>query len=187
MGPDAISFLLLKTSLPSLCQIMFKDSESKWNKVFCVPVGVSLSLHGSEPQRRSPHRRRVPLQPLASGYQAADRPLAFPTCGEAEIMEESSAEAPDSSTQDDVPPLGETHRHFFYLKLFKFNTGLWLREVSPVVVVDSLQLQMWNRVVHNVNILLGQCCVCSHAKLRCSVWMADMSTSRWDYPKLISF
>uniref|UniRef100_A0A4W6G0Y1 Anoctamin n=1 Tax=Lates calcarifer TaxID=8187 RepID=A0A4W6G0Y1_LATCA len=67
-------------------------------------------------------RRRVPLQPLASGYQAADRPLAFPTCGEAEIMEESSAEAPDSSTQDDVPPLGETHRHFFYLKLFKFNT-----------------------------------------------------------------
>ncbi|GLD48102.1 anoctamin-4-like isoform X3 [Lates japonicus] len=67
--------------------------------------GVSLSLHGSEPQWRSPHRRRVPLQPSASGYQAADRPLAFPTCGEADIMEESSAEAPDSSTQDDVPPL----------------------------------------------------------------------------------
>ncbi|GAA6227774.1 anoctamin-4-like isoform X3 [Lates japonicus] len=68
-------------------------------------TSVSLSLHGSEPQWRSPHRRRVPLQPSASGYQAADRPLAFPTCGEADIMEESSAEAPDSSTQDDVPPL----------------------------------------------------------------------------------
>lgn len=28
--------------------------------------------------------------------------------GKPDIMEESSAEAPDSSTQDDVPPLGET-------------------------------------------------------------------------------
>ncbi|KAG7232163.1 hypothetical protein INR49_009482, partial [Caranx melampygus] len=68
-------------------------------------TSVSLSLHGSEPQRQSPHRRRVPLQPLAFGYQAAVRPLAFPSCGGADMMEESSAEAPDSSTQDDVPPL----------------------------------------------------------------------------------
>ncbi|XP_023144192.2 anoctamin-4 isoform X1 [Amphiprion ocellaris] len=68
-------------------------------------TSVSLSLHGSEPQRQSSHRHRVPLQPSASGYQAADRPLAFPSCRKADIMEESSAEAPDSSTQDDVPPL----------------------------------------------------------------------------------
>ncbi|TMS02546.1 Anoctamin-4, partial [Larimichthys crocea] len=65
---------------------------------------VSLSLHGSEPKRRSP-RRRVQLQPSVSGYQAADRILAFSFCGKADIMEESSGEAPDSSTQDDLPPL----------------------------------------------------------------------------------
>ncbi|XP_051804577.1 anoctamin-4-like isoform X1 [Acanthochromis polyacanthus] len=68
-------------------------------------TSVSLSLHGSEPQRQSSHRHRVPLHPSASGYQAAVRPLAFPSCRKADIMEESSAEAPDSSTQDDVPPL----------------------------------------------------------------------------------
>ncbi|XP_075932197.1 anoctamin-4-like [Anarhichas minor] len=68
-------------------------------------TSVSFSLHGSEPHRRSPHRRRVPPQPSASGYQAAGRPLAFPSCGEADIMEESSSKADDSSTQDDVPPL----------------------------------------------------------------------------------
>ncbi|XP_037616622.1 anoctamin-4-like [Sebastes umbrosus] len=68
-------------------------------------TSVSLSLHGSEPRRRSPRRRRVPLQPSASGYQAADRPLAFPSCGTADIMEESSSKAEDSSSLDDVPPL----------------------------------------------------------------------------------
>ncbi|XP_047194539.1 anoctamin-4 isoform X1 [Hippoglossus stenolepis] len=68
-------------------------------------TSVSLSLHGSEPQRQSLHRRRVPLQPSASGYLAADRPLVFPSCGNSDIMEESSAETPDSSTQDNVPPL----------------------------------------------------------------------------------
>ncbi|XP_028275099.1 anoctamin-4-like [Parambassis ranga] len=68
-------------------------------------TSVSLSLHGSEPQPQSPHRHKVPLQPSASGYQAADRPLVFPSCGKADIMEASSAEAPDSSAQDDVPPL----------------------------------------------------------------------------------
>ncbi|XP_041819917.1 anoctamin-4-like [Chelmon rostratus] len=70
-------------------------------------TSVSLFLHGSEPQRQSPYRRRVPLQPSASGCQAADRPLAFSSRGgKADSMEESSVEAPDSSTQDDVPPLG---------------------------------------------------------------------------------
>ncbi|TKS91086.1 Anoctamin-4 Transmembrane protein 16D [Collichthys lucidus] len=67
-------------------------------------TSVSLSLHGSEPKRRSP-RRRVQLQPSVSGYQAADRILAFSFCGKPDIMEESSGEAPDSSTQDDMPPL----------------------------------------------------------------------------------
>ncbi|KAM3859282.1 anoctamin-4-like isoform 3-T3 [Diretmus argenteus] len=63
--------------------------------------GVSLSLHGSEPRWRSPHR-----QPSASGYQAPDRPLAFQARQAAEIMEESSSEAPDyANTQDDAPPL----------------------------------------------------------------------------------
>ncbi|KAF3704914.1 Anoctamin-4 [Channa argus] len=68
-------------------------------------TSVSLSLHGSEPQRQSPHQRRVPLQPSASGYQAADRPLALASRGKADIMEESSAETADSSTQDEAPPL----------------------------------------------------------------------------------
>ncbi|XP_060885857.1 anoctamin-4-like isoform X2 [Labrus mixtus] len=70
-------------------------------------TSVSLSLHGFEPHQQSPHQRRVPLQPSASGFKAAERTLAFSSCGkEADIiMEESSAEAPDSSTQDDVPPL----------------------------------------------------------------------------------
>ncbi|KAF7664480.1 hypothetical protein LDENG_00176140 [Lucifuga dentata] len=68
-------------------------------------TSVSLSLHGCEPQWQTPHRRRAPLQPSASGFQAADRPLTFPSCGAEDIMEESSAEAPDSGTQDDVPPL----------------------------------------------------------------------------------
>ncbi|CAB1412637.1 unnamed protein product [Pleuronectes platessa] len=67
--------------------------------------GVSLSLHGSEPQRQSLHRRISPLQPSASGYLTADRPLVFPSCGNSDIMEESSAETPDSSTQDNGPPL----------------------------------------------------------------------------------
>ena len=84
---------------------------------------MSLFLHGSEPQQQSLHRHRVSLHPSATGYQAADRPLAFPSCGKADIMEESSAEAPDSSTQDDVPPLGETHRH----------NDLEVREVSPQI------------------------------------------------------
>uniref|UniRef100_A0A668VTA6 Anoctamin n=2 Tax=Oreochromis aureus TaxID=47969 RepID=A0A668VTA6_OREAU len=68
-------------------------------------TSASLSLHGSELQHQSLRRHRVQLQPLASGYRAADRPLAFPSCGEEDIMEESLATAPDSSTQDDVPPL----------------------------------------------------------------------------------
>ncbi|XP_041636798.1 anoctamin-4-like isoform X2 [Cheilinus undulatus] len=69
-------------------------------------TSVSLSLHGFELQQQSPHRHRVPLQPSASGFKAADRPLVFfPRGKEADIMEESSAEAPDSSTQDDIPPL----------------------------------------------------------------------------------
>ncbi|KAM9327575.1 anoctamin-4-like [Pholidichthys leucotaenia] len=67
-------------------------------------TGVSLSLHGSESQWHGLHRHRVPLQP-STGYRAVDRALTFPSCGEADIMEESSAHAPDSSTQDDVPPL----------------------------------------------------------------------------------
>lgn len=92
-------------------QTSSKHEEIMCKKVCLCLTGVSLSLHGSEPQWRSLHRRRVPLQPSASGYQAADRPLAFSTCGKAEIMEESSAKVPDSSTQDDVPPLGETLQH----------------------------------------------------------------------------
>ncbi|KAG7497295.1 anoctamin-4 isoform X1 [Solea senegalensis] len=68
-------------------------------------TSVSLSLHGSESQHQSLHRRRVPLQPSASGCQAAVRLFAFPSSGKADIMEESSAGAPDSSTQDDVPRL----------------------------------------------------------------------------------
>lgn len=82
--------------------------EASVNYSSLCPIGVSLSLHGSEPQQSSPYRRRVRLQASASGYQAADRPLTFPMQGKADIMEESSVEAPDSSTQDDVPPLGET-------------------------------------------------------------------------------
>uniref|UniRef100_A0A8D3APN2 Anoctamin n=1 Tax=Scophthalmus maximus TaxID=52904 RepID=A0A8D3APN2_SCOMX len=88
-------------------------------------AGVSLSLHESEPQRRSPHRRRVPPLPSASGYQAADRPLVFPSFGKADTMEESSAEAPDSSTQDNAPPLGETHHQrglTLINNLFKLDT-----------------------------------------------------------------
>lgn len=84
-----------------------KRKKTKSNNVLRVLVGVSLSLHGSELQHHSLHRHRVQLQPSASGYRAADRPLAFPSCGEDDIMEESLATAPDSSTQDDVPPLGE--------------------------------------------------------------------------------
>lgn len=90
-----------------------KCNKKSVNKSSPCPIGVSLSLHGCEPQRRSPHRRRVRLRPSASGYQAADRPLAFPSCEKADIMEESSAEALDSSTRDDVPPLGETQHHSF--------------------------------------------------------------------------
>ncbi|XP_029350776.1 anoctamin-4 isoform X3 [Echeneis naucrates] len=67
-------------------------------------TSVSLFLHGSEPQRQSPYLRRVPLQPLAFGYQAAERPLAYPNSGEEGIMEESSVETPESSTQDTAPP-----------------------------------------------------------------------------------
>lgn len=81
-----------------------KCNKKSVNKSSLCPIGVSLSLHGCEPQRRSPHRRRVRLRPSASG---------FPSCEKADIMEESSVEALDSSTQDDVPPLGETQHHSF--------------------------------------------------------------------------
>lgn len=102
--------------------------------VFSVPVGVSFSLHGSEPHQRSPHHHRVPPQPSASGYQAADRLLAFLSCGEAETMEESSSKAEDSSTQDNVPPLGETlglqpSGLFVYRDWFKCKRGVYVREI----------------------------------------------------------
>ncbi|KAM4569136.1 anoctamin-4-like isoform 2-T2 [Odontesthes bonariensis] len=69
-----------------------------------ITIDVSLSLHGSEPQQQSPHQHRVLLQPSASGYQAADRPLAFPYCGREDIMEEFLAKALDANIQDNVPP-----------------------------------------------------------------------------------
>ncbi|XP_044042132.1 anoctamin-4-like isoform X1 [Siniperca chuatsi] len=93
-------------SCPASLSVTPLPSFSASQETLCdSSTSVSLSLHGSEPQRQSPHRHRVPLQPSASGYQAADRALAFSSCGKADIMEESSVEAPDSSTQDDVPPL----------------------------------------------------------------------------------
>ncbi|KAF7228888.1 anoctamin-4 isoform X1 [Nothobranchius furzeri] len=68
-------------------------------------TNVSLSLHGSEPKQQSPHRRRALAQPSTSGYQSADRPLTILHLEREDIMEESSAEALDSSIQDHVPPL----------------------------------------------------------------------------------
>ncbi|XP_061570126.1 anoctamin-4-like [Cololabis saira] len=66
-------------------------------------TNVSLSLHGSEPQRQTPHPQSVLPQTSASCYQAADRPLIFPYCGREDIMEESSATTLESSIQDDEP------------------------------------------------------------------------------------
>ncbi|XP_026183123.1 anoctamin-4 isoform X2 [Mastacembelus armatus] len=101
-----ISEHLELVSCPASLSITPLPTRSASQETLCdSSTSVSLSLHGSEPQRQSPQRHRVPLQPSASGYQAADRPFAFPLCRKADIMEESSAEAPDSSTQDDVPPL----------------------------------------------------------------------------------
>ncbi|XP_014904621.1 anoctamin-4 isoform X1 [Poecilia latipinna] len=68
-------------------------------------TNVSLSLHGSEPKQQSPHRYRELQRPSASGYQPVDRPLAFLYRERDGVMEESSAETLDSSTQGDVPPL----------------------------------------------------------------------------------
>ncbi|XP_032444772.1 anoctamin-4 isoform X1 [Xiphophorus hellerii] len=68
-------------------------------------TNVSLSLHGSEPKQQSPHRHRELQRPSASGYQPAGRPLAFRYRERDGVMEESSAETLDSSTQGDVPPL----------------------------------------------------------------------------------
>ncbi|XP_032361622.1 anoctamin-4 isoform X3 [Etheostoma spectabile] len=101
-----ISEYLEPVSCPASLSITPLPTCSASQETLCdSSTRVSLSLHGSEPQRRSPHQRRVPLQPSASGYQAADRPLAFPSTGKADIMEESSSPAADSSTQDDVPPV----------------------------------------------------------------------------------
>ncbi|XP_034719151.1 anoctamin-4-like isoform X1 [Etheostoma cragini] len=101
-----ISEYLEPVSCPASLSITPLPTCSASQETLCdSSTRVSLSLHGSEPQRRSPHRRRVPLQPSASGYQAADRPLAFPSTGKADIMEESSSPAADSSTQDEVPPV----------------------------------------------------------------------------------
>ncbi|XP_029969201.1 anoctamin-4-like [Salarias fasciatus] len=92
-------------SCPASLSVTPLPTCSASQETLCDSSSVSSSLHGSEPRRQSPHQHRVPLQPSASGYQAADRPLAFLRRRTADIMEESSAEAPDSSTQDDVPPL----------------------------------------------------------------------------------
>uniref|UniRef100_A0A669B4J0 Anoctamin n=1 Tax=Oreochromis niloticus TaxID=8128 RepID=A0A669B4J0_ORENI len=100
--------------------------------MLCILTGASLSLHGSELQHQSLRRHRVQLQPLASGYRAADRPLAFPSCGEEDIMEESLATAPDSSTQDDVPPLGEHHQQ--QLHLCRLHSAYFL----PASLADSI-------------------------------------------------
>lgn len=53
-------------------------------------------------------------------------------------MEESSAEALDSSTQYSVPPPWrdpppkgpEIFVHFSYLNMFRFNTGMYVRKVT---------------------------------------------------------
>ncbi|XP_016889956.1 anoctamin-4-like isoform X1 [Cynoglossus semilaevis] len=68
-------------------------------------TSVNFSPRGSGPSRPLLHRRRVQLQPTTSDPQAADGALAPPSCGQAAVVEDSSAEGPESSTQDDVPPL----------------------------------------------------------------------------------
>ncbi|XP_015254562.1 PREDICTED: anoctamin-4 [Cyprinodon variegatus] len=68
-------------------------------------TNVSLSLHGSEPKQQSPHQHRELLQPSASGYQPADRPLVFLYCEREDVMKETSAETSDSSIQGNVPQL----------------------------------------------------------------------------------
>lgn len=106
--------------------------------MLCILTGASLSLHGSELQHQSLRRHRVQLQPSASGYRAADRPLAFPSCGEEDIMEESLATAPDSSTQDDVPPLGEHHQQ--QLHLCRLHSAYFL----PASLADSIVVFLMN-------------------------------------------
>lgn len=101
--------------------------------MLCILTGASLSLHGSELQHQSLRRHRVQLQPSASGYRAADRPLTFPSCGEEDIMEESLATAPDSSTQDDVPPLGEHHQQQLHSAYF-----------LPASLADSIVVFLMN-------------------------------------------
>ncbi|KAJ4924861.1 hypothetical protein JOQ06_003811 [Pogonophryne albipinna] len=102
----SISKHLEPVSCPASLSITPLPTNSASQETLCdSSTSVSLSLHESERRKRSHRRRRVPLQPLASGYQAADRPLAFPFCGGADIMEESSSKATDSSTQIDEPPL----------------------------------------------------------------------------------
>ncbi|XP_013884747.1 anoctamin-4, partial [Austrofundulus limnaeus] len=66
---------------------------------------VSLSIHGSEPQQQSPRQHRVLLQPSTSGCKASDRPLMVLRTEREDFMEESSAEALDSSIQEQEPPL----------------------------------------------------------------------------------
>lgn len=122
--------------------------EASVNYSSLCPVGVSLSLHGSEAQQRSPYRRRVRVQASASGYQAADRPLTFPMQGKADIMEESSVEAPDSSTQDDVPPLGETLTFCFHHRFVGTSAGVFRTRTafsSSLIVCPA---------VKDVNVLL---------------------------------
>ncbi|XP_038155699.1 anoctamin-4-like isoform X2 [Cyprinodon tularosa] len=70
-----------------------------------ITIDVSLSLHGSEPKQQSPHQHRELLQPSASGYQPADRPLVFLYCEREDVMKETSAETSDSSIQGNVPQL----------------------------------------------------------------------------------
>ncbi|XP_078797813.1 anoctamin-4-like isoform X2 [Oryzias latipes] len=84
------------TPLPNCSQETLCSSSS---------TNVSLSLHGSEPQRRSSHPCQVLLQSSACSHQAADRPLTVSYCGGEEIMEESSASGLDSSIQDDGPAM----------------------------------------------------------------------------------
>lgn len=85
-------------------------------------TGVSFSLHGSKPRRRSPRTHKVRLWP--SGYQAADGTLAFPSGTKADIMGESSIEALDSSTQEDGLPLGETQQHPCLSTYFNYSVEI---------------------------------------------------------------
>ncbi|XP_034019164.1 anoctamin-4-like isoform X2 [Thalassophryne amazonica] len=100
-----ISEHLEPVSCPASLSITPLPSCSASQETICDScTSVGLSLHGSESQQQSPHQSRVLLQPSGFGYQAADRPLVFPSYGTDDIMEESSAEPPDSSSQSDMPP-----------------------------------------------------------------------------------